>query len=151
MSAAMYHTLTQNPAHWLAIAALCVLALYVLLASACRVYKLNPGAHKLGWRLMYVAFAAYPALLLGYVLTYRPNDELLTVLAAGLAGLALNLAITHSQWAYNLTADIAKRERRAAPGPAFVDAQYDSRHAAQANAQAEAKWHPRSNPHQGKL
>jgi hypothetical protein len=141
MSHAMYQTLHHQPLHWLYIAAICALALYVLLASACRVYKLNPGQHKLGWRLMYVAFAAYPALLIGYVLTYQPSEELLTVLTAGLVGLALNLALTHAQWATNNVAAIARLDYKPRPSPpAFADAQFDPHHAAQANAQAEARW-----------
>ena len=141
MSQSMYQILIHQPAHWLYIAAVCVLALYVLLASGCRIWKLNPGNHKFGWRLMYLFFTAYPAFLMGYVLTYEISDELLTVLAIGLGGKALNLFITHAQWAHNNVAAIAKCDYKSqASPPAFVDAQYDRHHAAQVNAQAEERW-----------
>lgn len=129
-----------DPRLWHAVAMLCtcVLAALVAVASACRVNALNPSSHKLGWRVMYVAYAAFAALVLGYVISEQPDSEALQVLLAGLLGIGLNLALTHVQWRANLVPPIACKPAPA--NPAFADSQYDTDHARLANELAEQPW-----------
>ena len=63
------------------------------------------------------------------------------------AGIVAVQFVTAKHWQYT----VPNQFQRPFVDSQFAPSQYDSRHAAQVNAQAEAMWHPRSNPHQGKL
>jgi hypothetical protein len=87
------------------------LALAVLIAGSaiCRVNALNPGSHRLGWRLMYVFFGGFAASVAGYLVSNTATDEMLCVLFAGLAGVGLNILLTHRQWKFGLVPPIAEK------------------------------------------
>ena len=92
---------------WLAVL---LVALFVALASACRINNLNPSNHKRSWSLMYLWMAGSGAGVFGYAATMPASAELLALLGATQMGPALNLALTWKQWRLGLVPAIAQND-----------------------------------------
>ena len=92
---------------WLAVL---LVALFVALASACRINNLNPSTHKRSWSLMYLWMAGSGAGVLGYAATMPASAELLALLGATQMGPALNLLLTWKQWRLGLVPPIAQND-----------------------------------------
>jgi hypothetical protein len=92
---------------WLAVL---LVALFVALASACRINNLNPSNHKRSWSLMYLWMAGSGAGVLGYAATMPTSAELLALLGATQMGPALNLLLTWKQWRMGLVPAIAQND-----------------------------------------
>ena len=110
----------------------------VMAACLCRLKLLNPKTDKLGWGAMYLAMFAYAIGLWAEAADSRTWPGLLAWL--GLAVIALNLALTWHQWLLHNHRVPPIAQRQPPPQPDFADSIYDTAHAAEANAQAEAKW-----------
>jgi hypothetical protein len=67
----------------------------ILVACICRLDLLTPRLHKLGWRLMYLLYAAYAGGVLIDLATAQPVDW---YEAAGIAGVLIHVALTRRLW-----------------------------------------------------